>query len=88
MYTEDEIQALKKEIMSNIRDTENEMDQLNKDLEVIRNEKIFMAVCNEILDLKSTLGKYKMQLGLINSGYRGYTMDFLTDKPIHQWKDK
>ncbi|MGG4434498.1 hypothetical protein AAXE64_08050 [Priestia megaterium] len=79
---------LKEEIIGHIRDTENEMEQLNKDLEVIRNEKIFMATCNEILDLKSTLGSYKMQLGLINSGYRGYTMDFLTDKPIHHWKER
>ncbi|MFK7678722.1 hypothetical protein ACI3ER_11830 [Bacillus sp. Wb] len=79
---------LKEEIVSHIRETENEIEQLNKDLEVVRNENVFMTICNSILDLKSMLGSCKSQLGLINSGYRGYTIDFLTDKPIHHWKDK
>jgi hypothetical protein len=87
-YTEDEIGILREELTTNIKDIENEMEQLDKDLEVVSNEAVFMSICNRRFDLKSLLETYKMKIGLINSGYRGATEDYITGEVIYHRKDK
>lgn len=87
IYTEEQLDNMRKELELGIAIVEEELALLNEDLDLFRNEDSAQDIHAKILNAHRKIENFKHKIGLIDSGYLGAEKFYSVNTVVHAWRD-